>query len=109
VLVRQSQLARLIAAQVVEYDIGGLHQVTKNLHAFGLSQVERDAAFVPIPGLKIKAVSLDAMWRYTSRDFSTSARVFNLDHLGAHVRQIQRGKWAGAELRKGQYPKTLQW
>ncbi len=71
-------------------DVGIRHQLLQNLEALGLRDVERDAAFV---GVEIEEQSAFLGMRDIAGKRPARARAiagagpFDLDDLGAHVRQ----------------------
>src|SRR4029079_3797614 len=97
--VGQTELRRQVAAQIVEHGIAGLDELAKDLLAFGLLEVEAEAALVAVEGFVEVAVAWSEEQRPArAAHVAAFLEVFDLDHLGAEVGQVQRSERPGAIL-----------
>src|SRR5579863_9075776 len=82
----ETKLDRQITAQIVEYGVGGLQQIEKDLFAVGLFEVERDRLLVAVERLEEMAVVLAEEIRTNlAADVAALARVLDFDDLGAEI------------------------
>ncbi len=80
---------RLVAAQVVQHAVGAAHQVAQHRPALLRAQAERDRALVAVERLEEMAVVFAEEIRPDlARDVAALGRVFEFDHLGAHVGEL---------------------
>ncbi len=83
-------------AKALDDDVGSRSQVHEGLHALGLLQIQLEAALVAVDEIEnrgdARLVVGPALTRIVAR-----ARVFDLDDVRAHVRQVQTAHGAGEE------------
>jgi len=96
----------LIAAKVVEYNVGNLDKSVEHISSRGISEVESNALLVAIEGLIEEAVTVLLVGSDFTRRVSARGRVFDLDDLGTQVCQVHRSVRARAVLgyRNNPYP-----
>jgi len=75
----------LIAAKVVEYNVGNLDKSVEHISSRGISEVESYALLVAIEGLIEEAVTMLRIGPDFTRRVSARGRVFDLDDLGTQV------------------------
>ena len=97
----QPQLGGAGGAEVLQHHVATAGQVVKDLHAFGLGQVEREAALVAVTGEVIGAEFADER-RPPGARLVAGAGPLDLQHLGAEVAEHL------AAERPGQYPRGVQ-
>ena len=100
--VGESELLRLVAAQVVEGRIRRAHEPVQNLFCPRVLEVERDALLVAVEGLEEVAVAVgEEMRTDRAADIAALGRVLDLDHLGAEVAQHHAAERPGSVLFDG--------
>src|SRR5439155_19590496 len=84
-----------VGAVVLDDDVRGLHELHEDRHALLVFQVDGDRALVAVQVLEVRAVArtahrftLDARWR------------FDLDDVGAEIRELAHAGRPGAHARK---------
>ncbi len=99
-VVGEAELHRQIAAQIVEHRVAGGDQ--QHFAAFGLLQVQRQAALVAVEGFEKVAIAFaEEMRANGAPHISTFAEVFDLDDFDAEVREMLRRERTGSVLFDG--------
>ena len=74
-----------------------------------MAEVERDAPLVAVEGLEEERVLALLVRRHVAADVAARGRVFDLDHLGAEVGELQRRPRTGAVLLDREHADVCEW
>ena len=97
--VGDAELGRKVAAQIVEHRITAFHELAKDLLALGMLEVEAEAALVAVEGFVEVAVARGEEQRSDrAPHIAALVEIFDLDHLGAEVGEVQGCERPGAIL-----------
>src|SRR5690606_13197574 len=98
-VVGEPQPCGQVSPQVVEHGVRPGHEPLEHAHAFGLLQVEREAALVAVEGMEEMAVvRAEEVGAYVAAYVAPFRRILDLDHLGTEVCQVGRAERAGPIL-----------
>ena len=104
-VVGETELVRLVAAQIVEHGVRGRDQPQEGRASCGLLEVEADAALVEVEGLEEMRIVLAQEKRsHATRGIAALGAVLDLDDLGAEVREVHRAEGSRAERLEGEHP-----
>ena len=100
----QAEATRKIAAQIRKDHVGPRHEVGEDRPAGVATKIEGDAQLPSVEGLEEQAVLALLEGRHVASHVTSTRRILDLDHLGAEIRELQRGPGAGAVLLDGYDP-----
>jgi hypothetical protein len=93
-------------AKTLDDDVRPGHQPIERSGIPRRPQIERDALLAAIEQKVVDAAPVEQRRKVAQR--IAAPGIFDLDHLGAHLRQHQRRKCAGDQTRQIQYANTCE-
>ena len=94
-------------SKTLDDDVGSRDQAIERLARFGLAQIERDAPLAAIEQQIVDAATVE-QWRQLARRIA-AARVFDLDHVRAELREHQRRERTRHEARQVENADAVKW
>jgi len=101
-------LFRNVTPQIRIDDVGHAHEAFEDFTAGGLSEIQIDTRFVPVERLEKQAIFALLEGRYVSADVAATAGLFDLDHIGAKVSQVNCPERTGSVLFQSDDPNVRQ-
>ena len=106
--VADAQLLGPVSAQVAEDGVGAAHDVLEDRAGLRMREIERDAALVVAERLEEERVLALLVGRHVAAHVAATARILDLDHVGAEVGEMHAAPRAGAVLLDRDDPDVLE-
>lgn len=74
-----------------------------------MTEVERDALFVPVEALEIHAILFGGVGGHIPSNITTGLRVLHFNDFRSKVSEMDRAPWACTVLLKSEYSDSFQW
>ena len=101
IVVVDPQAMRHVAAEIGVHDVADAYEIFEHRAAIWCSEIQADASLVPVECLKEEAVLSLLQRGDVAPDVSTGRRVFDLDDVGAKIRELHAPEGTGGELLDG--------